>query len=191
MKLFFIFIFGVILFAKETILVSILPQKYFIDQLSKEDIHLLIKHGESPITFSLKPKDIEAIKKARIYFTIGVPFEKAWIEKFLSYNPNLKIVDMGKYLKRYPLRGDHHKGLDPHIWLAPPYGMLLARAVLDELLKLHPQKRDLLFKNYQNFIKQIVALDSKIYKVLLAKKTKALKDAPSLALFPPLQLQSV
>ncbi|BCD61513.1 zinc transport system substrate-binding protein [Nitratiruptor sp. YY08-26] len=182
--LLFIF-FTTLLFAKDTILVSILPQKYFLEQIAKDsfDIEVLISPGASPATYSLKPSQIKKIKKVKCYFTIGVPFEKAWRERIEAANPKLRFIDSGKYIRHYPLAHHHHhehdehheheKSLDPHIWLAPNLVPLIARAMLDELLKLEPNKKEFFLTNYQKFAQKTIEIDSKIYSLLLQKKSKA------------------
>ncbi|SMC09013.1 metal ABC transporter solute-binding protein, Zn/Mn family [Nitratiruptor tergarcus] len=182
MRFLLLFFFATLLFAKDTILVSILPQKFFLEQIAKDsfDIEVLIPPGASPATYTLKPSQIKKIRKARCYFTIGVPFEKAWRDRIQAANSELHFVDSGKYIRRYPLAHHHHheeheheKSLDPHIWLAPNLVPLIARAMLDELLKLEPNKKKFFLTNYQEFAQKTIEIDSKIYSLLLQKKSKA------------------
>ena len=176
MRLFFLLFFATALFAKETILLSILPQKYIAKQIVSNHftIDTLIPPGASPATYSLKPSQLKSIKKACCYFTIGVPFEKAWIRRIKSANEKLRIVDMGKYIKRYPLAKSHKaKNLDPHIWLAPNLVIELARALLDEVIKIDPSHADEYLQNYQKFVKRVIAIDTQIYRLLLQRKSRA------------------
>ena len=162
------------LFAKELLLVSILPQKYFLEQIvgKRFAVEAMIPPGASPATYSLKPSELQKVKKAKLYFTIGVPFEKAWLNRFASTNPNLSFIDCGKYIRRYPLQeGAAH--LDPHIWLAPNYVMQIARAMLDAVIALDKKNAKEYLKNYKNFIEHIAAIDTKIYRLFLQKSPKA------------------
>jgi len=147
--------------------VSILPQKFIVDQISGHTIqvHTLLPKSATPANYTLSPKDIEAIKRSRLYLRLDLPFERANLKRIASLNPKLTIVDMSRYVAKFPL--DHHHetpsaaSLDPHTWLAPPQLMLLARATLQELLKLYPERRDTFLANYEGFIAKLLALDRK------------------------------
>ncbi|WP_187647265.1 metal ABC transporter solute-binding protein, Zn/Mn family [Nitrosophilus labii] len=175
------------LFANETICVSILPQKFFVKKITKDrfDIEVMVPPGSSPATYGVKPKQLKSIKKAKIYFAIGVPFERAWLKRFKSVNEHLKIVDSGKYVKKIPMIHHHHdehdehdekehkhENLDPHIWMAPPLVMLQARVILEEIVKIDPKNEDFYIKNYKEFIKELAAIDTQILKRLKNIKQK-------------------
>lgn len=66
-----------------SVFVSILPQKFFVEQIGKDliDIQVMVEPGASPATYEPKPAQMAAISKASIYFSIGVPFEKGWLKK--------------------------------------------------------------------------------------------------------------
>jgi zinc transport system substrate-binding protein len=173
---FLLFFLPLLLFSK-TISVSILPQKYIIEQISKDfEINVLIPKASSAVTYSPKPSQLKKIKNSDIYFTIQVPFEKGILQKIKDINPNIKIINMGRYLKRFAIKEHHHKqshNLDPHLWLSPPHIMLLARATLQELIRLNPNRAKEYIKNYNSFIKKITNLDSSVYKKLLHIKNRA------------------
>ena len=50
---------------RETVFVSILPQKFFLEQVAYEP----------------KPSQMRQLAESRAYFAIGVPFENAWLDK--------------------------------------------------------------------------------------------------------------
>ena len=169
------------LYAKVNVVVSILPQKFFVDKIAGDlaNVEVMVKPGASPATYSVKPSQLEILKKARIYFYIGVPFEKAWLEKFKSVNEKLLFVDSGKYIKKIPMHshldGKKRRGggfLDPHIWLSPPLVMLQARAVLETLLKVDSKNSKIYMKNYRDFISSLSSIDVKIFSILKDLKQK-------------------
>ena len=168
-------IFGMVLFAKEIILVSIPPQSYFVQAIAKErvEVVVLLPPGASPATYSLKPSQLKAIKDAKIYLTIGVPFEKAALLRIQSANPNLHIIDSTKYIQKVPMDHHHHGSLDPHVWLAPNLAFELARATLEALIALQPKNADFFLKNYQKLIAKIATIDATIYQEVLSSKQKA------------------
>ncbi|MRI58706.1 MAG: cation ABC transporter substrate-binding protein [Epsilonproteobacteria bacterium] len=162
------------LFAREIIAVSILPQKYIVDRIVGEAFETiaLLPPGASPATFAPKPSTILKLKKSKLYLTIGVPFEQALLSRIETPS-----VDMGRYLKRFAMDHHHeehdHEGLDPHLWLSPPHIMLLARATLQEAIHLDPKAKETFLHNYRTFIKELGALDAKIYKKILRSSTKS------------------
>ena len=162
------------IFAKELLLVSILPQKYFLEQLvgDRFQIEAMIPPGASPATYSLKPSELQKVKSATLYFTIGVPFEKAWLKRFASANSKLSFIDCAKYVRKYPLQG-HTSHLDPHIWLAPNYVMQIERAMLDAIIAIDRMHAKEYLQNYKNFIQKVATIDTKIYRLFLQKAPKA------------------
>ncbi|BCD67486.1 metal ABC transporter solute-binding protein, Zn/Mn family [Nitratiruptor sp. YY09-18] len=169
MRLLFLLLFTLPLFAKELILVAILPQKYFVEQIAndKVEVKALVPKGASPATYSLKPSDLKAIKKASVYFTIGVPFERMWLDRIQSANPKLKIIDCGEYTKRFPLTHDGATHPDPHIWLAPNYAVQIVRKIAEELSFRDPKNADIYISNMQKLIAKIGTIDQKIFQMRL------------------------
>ncbi len=192
MKFLIFLAFALPILAKETLLVSILPQKYFVEQIAKDrfDVVALVPKGASPATYSLKPSQLRQIKSAKLYFTIGVPFERAWRDRIASANPNLRFVDSTKYIRLYPIAEHHHEGhhekelLDPHVWLAPNLVTQIARVILEELVRLDPAHQEEYLSNYKNFVSKVAAIDAKIFSMVLHSHTKAFVIShPSLGYF--------
>ena len=156
--------------------VSIAPQKWIIEQIAPDvEVAVMIPQAASPVTYTPKPSDLAALQKSEIYFTIGVPFEKANLKRFASLNPKMKFIDMNRYVRRFPIADHHehehdHESLDPHTWLAPPQLMLLARAALQELIKLEPTKKAAYIQNYEKLIHKLAAFDAAIYAKLKGQK---------------------
>jgi zinc transport system substrate-binding protein len=48
---------------------------------------VMVKPGASPATYEPKPRQMAELSKAKLYFSIGVPFEKAWLEENRCYQP--------------------------------------------------------------------------------------------------------
>ena len=74
---------------KLTVFVSIAPQKYFVHQIAKDlvDVKVMVLPGADPHTYEPKPQQMVAISKAKLYFAIGIEFEKANLGKIVSTNP--------------------------------------------------------------------------------------------------------
>ncbi|WP_321314454.1 metal ABC transporter solute-binding protein, Zn/Mn family [Halarcobacter sp.] len=100
--------------AKE-VTVSILPQKYFVDKIAKGkvDVNVMVKPGASPATYEPKTSQMKLLSKSIAYFSIGVPFEKVWLEKFESANKNMLMVDTSEGIKKLPIAAhEHHEDED-------------------------------------------------------------------------------
>jgi zinc transport system substrate-binding protein len=93
-----------------SIFVSILPQKYFVQQIGKElvDVQIMVQPGASPATYEPKPKQMADLSKAKIYFAIGVPFENAWLRKIAAANPNMRVVHTDHGIEKLAIAAHHH-----------------------------------------------------------------------------------
>ena len=144
---------------KPSVFVSINPQKYFVQQIGKDlvDIQVMVQPGASPASYEPKPRQMAAIAKTLIYFSIGVPFEEVWLNKIASSNPNMMVVQTEHGIQKIPMADHHHHRdaadhrdtdghaenkhgqaenqrdpgiLDPHIWLSPPLVMIQALSLI-------------------------------------------------------------
>jgi len=71
--------------------VSIPPQRYFVQQIGGElvEVSVMVPPGANPHVFEPKPQQMVALSKSRIYFAIGVTFERAWLKRFAGFNEAL------------------------------------------------------------------------------------------------------
>ena len=74
--------------------VSIATQKYFVEKITKDKVkvNLMVKPGFSPATYEPKVSQMRKLTSSTLYFSIGVPFENVWLEKFKNANENMKII---------------------------------------------------------------------------------------------------
>jgi zinc transport system substrate-binding protein len=176
-----------------TVFVSIVPQKYFVQQIGKDllDVKVMVEPGASPATYEPKPKQMVALSKAVLYFSIGVPFENTWLGKIASANPGMRIVHTDHEIQKIPISAHHHydedehngtddnahKGnpneqgiLDPHIWLSPPLVIAQARAILTALQEIDPPHRSFYQANCKSFILGLLRLDAKLKDIFADKQ---------------------
>jgi len=97
---------------KIPVFVSIIPQKYFVQQIGKDlvDVQVMVQPGASPTTYEPRPRQMMALSKAAVYFSIGVPFEKSWLGKIAAANPDMKVVATDHGIEKLPMAGHHHHG---------------------------------------------------------------------------------
>lgn len=99
------------------VFVSILPQAYFVERVGGPfvDVKVLVGPGYGPHTYEPTPRQMADLAQAKVYFTIGVPFEKTLIKKIRSTFRGLEIVDTAKGIKLRTMgesEGEH--GTRPH-----------------------------------------------------------------------------
>jgi len=165
---------------KLPVFVSIIPQQFFVQQIGKDlvEVRVMVRPGASPATYEPKPKQMAAISKAKIYFSIGVPFEKAWLKKIVASNPEMLLVHTDRGIKKIPMvsyrheteKNHHEHGiLDPHIWTAPPLVKIQALTILTGLQEVDPDHRISYEKNYRRFISVVEDLDNKFRDIFNGK----------------------
>ena len=177
--------------AKVSVFVSILPQRYFVEQIGGEnvDVQVMVLPGASPATYEPKPRQMAAIAKAKIYFSMGVPFEMVWLKRIVASNKGIRVVSTDHGIQKLAMTSHHshdetvrkstgqrlshtsedslHQGvLDPHVWLSPPLVMLQARTILVALQAIDPENGSVYEMNFQTFISKILELDKELRHLL-------------------------
>lgn len=186
-------LFGSLLSASQTVTVSILPQKYFVEQIAKNFLHVnvMVAPGANQHTYEPKPSQMKELASSDAYFSIGDGFEKAWLPKFQSTNPKMVMVDTVKGIEKIAMVEHHHEdekadpkkeahhdhdhedeSLDPHVWLDPILVKTQAKNIYDALVTLYPAQASEFTKNYEAFIVSIDALDASIQKTLSDIKSR-------------------
>lgn len=101
---------------KVSVFVSIVPQKYFVQQIGKDlvDIKIMVRPGASPATYEPKPRQMAELSKAKLYFSIGVPFENAWLKKIAAANPDMKVIHTDHGINRIAMVAHHHHDEEHH-----------------------------------------------------------------------------
>lgn len=178
---------------KQSVFVSILPQKYFVEQIAGDlvNVHVMVKPGASPATYEPKVSQMKKLAASQIYFAVGVPFEQAWLERIAGVNPQMRIVRtdagidkliMGKHMHDDEENDTHeghghddHEnvqegGLDPHIWLSPQLVKKQATVICASLKELLPEQTTLFESNLIHFIKKIDDLDTELHQILAGKE---------------------
>ena len=150
-----------------TVFVSIAPQKYFVERIGGDEVQVevMVNPGESPATFNPNPKKMSQLANAKLYFSIGVPFEKIWISRIKNIQPKLKVVSLNKNIYISPSSHHQHNERDPHIWLSPPLVKIMAAEIEATLSRQRPEKSDFFKINYQTLIKEIDKLDQEIQQI--------------------------
>lgn len=105
--------------AKLNVVVSIPPQKYFVQKVGGDlvSVMVMVPPGADAHTYEPKPRQMAALSKAKVYFTVGVEFEQAWMKKIKAANPGLKVVHTEAKVPRVPMaesHAEHHDHAEEH-----------------------------------------------------------------------------
>lgn len=188
------------LLAKVNAVVSIIPQQTILEQIGgdKVEITLMVTPGNSPHTYEPKPAQMREIEKANLYFTIGVEFEEAWLDKFVAQNGKMKVISVAKGIEKLPMKEHSHEGhehkahddhehanTDPHVWTSPENVKIIATNIYEALLRVDKAHKEYYFKNLENFLAKVDALNEKIMLTLkdTPKGTKFMVFHPSWGYF--------
>ncbi len=153
------------------ITVSIVPQKYFVERIGGEyvQVNVMVEPGASPATYEPKPEQMTALSSAAAYFSIGVPFESAWLKKIQSANPKMKLVDTTQGIER---QATPDGGFNPHIWLSPALVKIQAQTIYAALAELDPAHQEQFKANLEAFLADIDKLDAEIRATLAKTNSK-------------------
>ena len=96
--------------APVSVFVSVLPQKYFVEQIGGErvDVSALVEKGRDPHVFEPLPAQMAGLATAKAYFAAGVPFEEALLPRVTSLNPELKVYHTDEGIDKI-VGGDGHR----------------------------------------------------------------------------------
>lgn len=162
--------------------VSVLPQKYFVEQIMGDSINIMVvvPPGANPATYEPSPSDMVNMSSVDVWFTIGVPFESPWLERFTGSNPDLRIRSTIENIERLPIdrytaaghetspaHHDHSYGSpDPHVWLSPELVRSQAAVIAEELSLLDSSGADEYMVNFNNFSEEIDSLQNTIHSLI-------------------------
>lgn len=171
---------------KIKVLVSILPQKYFVEQIAGDlvEVLVLIPPGTSPHSYDPTPRQMKNINKVDVYFYNGyLSFEQQLLGSLRNQNPALKTVMLTAgvdLLAGHECNHDdhdhdhhHHDGIDPHTWLSPRNAKIKGLNILKALMVQYPEHTDAFMENYGIFEERILNLDDQINTILADMPSRA------------------
>ncbi len=167
-KLFLILLFTTVTFANVNVIVSIVPQKVFVNKIGGDrvDVTVMVKNGASPHTYTPKPQQMKKLSKAKLYLSIGVEFEKVWLSKFINQNKNMFIFDTSIDINKTTMIHNNEEELDPHIWVDPINVKVIAQNIYKALVKVDKANENYYKKNLESFLKEIDKVDQNIKTIL-------------------------
>ncbi len=130
--------------------------------------------GRSRTRTSRWPRKLRALSRSAVYFTVGVEFEAAWMDRFRSANRQMEIVDTTAGIDLLPMVDHGHDGgaahageeRDPHVWTSPRRAAQMARTICEALVRLDAAHADDYRANLAALEEDITALDADIRTTL-------------------------
>lgn len=188
---------------KNTIFVSILPQKFIAEQIagSKYEVQVMVPPGFSAENYEPAPNKILDLSKAQVYFALGMPFEEVLLKKIKSINPSITIKNSSDGIKfrnletpelvfeehsRHHHEHNHsHKpgSEDIHTWLDPLYAKIHAENIFNILIKKMPENKPYFEKNLKSFNKRCDSITTYIKSIMDKKNSGILVFHPAFGYF--------
>jgi len=172
------------------ITVSIIPLAYFAERIGGEWVHMntMVGPGEEPHTYEPTPEQMKAIADSAIFFSIGVEYEDVWLPRLEETNPDMVIVDTSAGIERIAVPTsiaevsahpddeedhDHEGELDPHVWLSPENGKIIAENMLNGLIEIAPEHEADFRSNTDTLMAEIDVLDVQIQETLAGDQARS------------------
>ena len=162
--------------APAVVFVSVLPQKFLVERVAgdRAEVHVMVGPGKSPATYEPTPRQMAKLADARLYFSVGVPFERAWLPKIAAANTGMKVISL--YAVHDETKADaegddgghghRHGDEDPHTWTSPLTAIDMARTIAEALTDADPGGADGYRIRLSELEVELRALDSEIRRIM-------------------------
>lgn len=136
---------------------------------NKVEVFAIATGYQNPHFVDPKPSYIIKLSNANLYVTLGLDLENSWSVPLLTSSRNVKIqkgsdgyvdASVGVSLMQVPssinrAEGDIHIFGNPHYWLDPLNGKIIARNICNGLEKISPENKAFFEANLKAFDDQI------------------------------------
>lgn len=167
-----------------TVTVSVVPQAWVVRQIGGDDVAVLtmVQPGADPHTYQPTDAQVSAVMRGRVYFRIGVPFERGPWFQAIQRSATLSVVDMRRGIELREMAGardlqghSHHASSfrDPHIWLSPRLLKVQAKTVTDALVELDPPRSTRYLQRLSKLLRRLDEVDTAIRSRLEPYKGRA------------------
>jgi len=139
------------------------------------EVRSIAKGYQDPHFVEAKPSYLLGLKRADLFIQVGLELETAWAPALLTGSRNPKILPGGpgfldasggcEILQKVAggvdrSMGDIHPLGNPHYWLDPSNGKIIAKNIMESLSLVQPSEREFFKENFEEFSKK---LDQKAY----------------------------
>ncbi|MCK5883384.1 MAG: zinc ABC transporter substrate-binding protein [Bacteriovoracaceae bacterium] len=175
-----LFLLSTPLFAKEIVGVGIPPIAFLVESIGGERVQIVtaLGEGQNPHSFNITPRTVIKLSKAKVYFSIDIPFESK-IEQTIKKDGKTKIIELKNGLELLNSTSDHdhhgdHSTDDPHVWTTPDNLKIIARNIYNGLCKTFPKYKKEFSRNHLLLQDKINLIAEKIKIKLAPGKCKSI-----------------
>ena len=152
--------------AKPIVSTTIMPTKFFIEQITGDEleINVMVPSSADPHTFEPKPSQMKMLEKSDLYFEVGMEFDEIWLKKISGDFKSVKFIKTQSGIEKIAMSSHHdhdhdHGNLDPHIWLDPILVKTQSKNILNALCETYGEKCEKFSANFAEFEKKLDELD--------------------------------
>ena len=158
---------------KLTVAVSVVPQSAFVKAVGGDLVNVvtMIPPGKSPENYEPSPKLMAEFSDADVFFSIGVPSEKAYILPIISRNTDL--IDLADAVDSIYAPVKINESRDPHTWLSPKRAIEMVKVISAVLSEKDPENRFIYQENADKYIAELKKLDGEISATLEGAANKS------------------
>lgn len=124
----------------------------------------IARGNQNPHYVEVMPSYMLKVRKADLYLKIGMELD-LWSDQIIdgSRNRNIQVVDCSNHVHRLEVpsskvdagQGDVHRMGNPHYWLDPTNGIIIAETIANALISIDPKHRVEYENNLSKFEKTI------------------------------------
>jgi len=163
------------------LVVGLPPQRWLVRQLAGDRVRvgLLLSPGQNPHTFEPTARQVRELSAAQGYLMMGLPFERAIVQKVQAISPRLQVFDVTAGVPRRKLPVHAHApggkdddedgccdGADPHVWLTPAAMAIMASNTVAALVSCDPAGKGTYEARLTTVRAQLVRLDAELHALL-------------------------
>lgn len=147
-KIFFLILSPLFLFAKMQILAYFPLETHIIKKIAQNEIvpREITNRYLSELR-KLPSSEISRLSNSKIYFHFGLDIEKEYESILKEKNPDLIIIDMSK--------GVDKLDNNPYIWMDPFAMRIVAKNIYEAFISIDKNKKDFYEENYEKFLDEI------------------------------------
>jgi len=163
-----------VLLEKPIIVVSILPQSYFVARIGGDRFTqvVLVGSGQNPHAYEPTPRQMADLALSKAWILSNTDFEIGLLPKITAIYPNLRIVDGTEGVNFRSMEAHDHEDegeahveeeapdvnsidIDRHTWLGREPALILAQHVADTLIAIDPASAAFYETNHQALVADI------------------------------------
>lgn len=170
------------------VVASIAPLMYFAERIggSHVAVWVMVPPAGNPHSYEPVPRQMARLGEAVLFIKAGsgVEFELDWMERFLSLNRGLRVCNGVEGVRMLPVShhedtapsaeepANQHGRYDPHYWLSPANGIIIAGNVKKALVSADPANGEEYAANCAKLVAELQLLDQDIQRKLSGLKNR-------------------